>query len=83
MLVLVENQKMTALEKMNLISIGCFKVLEITPEIKRYYGSLADYQFKIPKNIVSYIIAHYNYSPYSRINLMLKKNTKVFNLNIS
>ena len=67
MLVLGRKPEKTALEKDEFNIDWMLQGLEVTPEMKKdIMESLADYQFKIPKNIVSYIIAHYNYSPYSK-----------------
>lgn len=67
MLVLGRKPEKTALEKDEFNIDWMLQGSEVTPEMKKdIMDSLADYQFKIPKNIVSYIIAHYNYSPYSK-----------------
>lgn len=67
MLVLGRKPEKTALEKDEFNIDWMLQGPEVTPEMKKdIMDSLADYQFKIPKNIVSYIIAHYNYSPYSK-----------------
>lgn len=67
MLVLGRKSEKTALEKDEFNIDWMLQGPEVTPEMKKdIMDSLADYQFKIPKNIVSYIIAHYNYSPYSK-----------------
>lgn len=67
MLVLGRKPEKTALEKDEFNIDWMLQGPEVTPEMKKdIMESLADYQFKIPKNIVSYIIAHYNYSPYSK-----------------
>lgn len=67
MLVLGRKPEKTALEKDEFNIDWMLQGSEVTPEMKKdIMDSLADYQFKIPKNIVSYIISHYNYSPYSK-----------------
>lgn len=67
MLVLGRKPEKTALEKDEFNIDWMLQGPEVTAEMKKdIMDSLADYQFKIPKNIVSYIIAHYNYSPYSK-----------------
>nr|DAF62387.1 MAG TPA: Syd, a SecY-interacting protein [Myoviridae sp. ctIty1] len=67
MLVLGRKPEKTALEKDEFNIDWMLQGPEVTLEMKKdIMESLADYQFKIPKNIVSYIIAHYNYSPYSK-----------------
>lgn len=67
MLVLGRKPEKTALEKDEFNIDWMLQGPEVTPEMKKdIMDSLADYQFKIPKNIVSYIISHYNYSPYSK-----------------
>lgn len=67
MLVLGRKPEKTALEKDEFNIDWMLQGPEVTAEMKKdIIDSLADYQFKIPKNIVSYIIAHYNYSPYSK-----------------
>ena len=67
MLVLGRKPEKTALEKDEFNIDWMLQGPEMTAEMKKdIMDSLADYQFKIPKNIVSYIIAHYNYSPYSK-----------------
>lgn len=67
MLVLGRKQEKTALEKDEFNIDWMLQGPEVTAEMKKdIMDSLADYQFKIPKNIVSYIISHYNYSPYSK-----------------
>lgn len=67
MLVLGRKPEKTALEKDEFNIDWMLQGPEVSPEMKKdIMDSLADYQFKIPKNIVSYIIAHYNYSPYSK-----------------
>ena len=67
MLVLGRKPEKTALEKDEFNIDWMLQGPEVTLEMKKdIMDSLADYQFKIPKNIVSYIIAHYNYSPYSK-----------------
>lgn len=67
MLVLGRKPEKTALEKDEFNIDWMLQGHEVTPEMKKdIMDSLADYQFKIPKNIVSYIISHYNYSPYSK-----------------
>lgn len=67
MLVLGRKPEKTALEKDEFNIDWILQGPEVTPEMKKdIMYSLADYQFKIPKNIVSYIISHYNYSPYSK-----------------
>lgn len=67
MLVLGRKPEKTALEKDEFNIDWMLQGPEVAPEMKKdIMDSLADYQFKIPKNIVSYIIAHYNYSPYSK-----------------
>lgn len=67
MLVLGRKPEKTELEKDEFNIDWMLQGPEVTPEMKKdIMDSLADYQFKIPKNIVSYIIAHYNYSPYSK-----------------
>lgn len=67
MLVLGRKPEKTALEKDEFNIDWMLQGPEVTPEMKKdIMESLADYQFKIPKNIISYIIAHYNYSPYSK-----------------
>lgn len=67
MLVLGRKPEKTALEKDEFNIDWILQGPEVTLEMKKdIMESLADYQFKIPKNIVSYIIAHYNYSPYSK-----------------
>lgn len=67
MLVLGRKPEKTALEKDEFNIDWMLQGPEVTSEMKKdIMDSLADYQFKIPKNIVSYIIAHYNYSPYSK-----------------
>lgn len=67
MLVLGRKPEKTALEKDEFNIDWMLQGPEATPEMKKdIMDSLADYQFKIPKNIVSYIISHYNYSPYSK-----------------
>ena len=67
MLVLGRKPEKTALEKDEFNIDWMLQGPEVTDEMKKdIMESLADYQFKIPKNIVSYIIAHYNYSPYSK-----------------
>nr|DAT42734.1 MAG TPA: SMI1-KNR4 cell-wall [Caudoviricetes sp.] len=67
MLVLGRKPEKTALEKDEFNIDWMLQGPEVTAEMKKdIMDSLADYQFKIPKNIVSYIISHYNYSPYSK-----------------
>lgn len=67
MLVLGRKPEKTALEKDEFNIDWMLQGPEVTSEMKKdIMDSLADYQFKIPKNIVSYIISHYNYSPYSK-----------------
>lgn len=67
MLVLGRKPEKTALEKDEFNIDWMLQGPEVTSEMKKdIMESLADYQFKIPKNIVSYIISHYNYSPYSK-----------------
>ncbi len=67
MLVLGRKPEKTALEKDEFNIDWMLQGPEVTLEMKKdIMDSLADYQFKIPKNIVSYIISHYNYSPYSK-----------------
>jgi len=67
MLVLGRKPEKTALEKDEFNIDWMLQGPEVTLEMKKdIMESLADYQFKIPKNIVSYIISHYNYSPYSK-----------------
>ena len=67
MLVLGRKPEKTALEKDEFNIDWMLQGPEVTAEMKKdIMDSLADYQCKIPKNIVSYIISHYNYSPYSK-----------------
>ena len=67
MLVLGRQPEKTMLEKDEFNIDWMLQGAEMTPELKKdIMESLADYEFKIPKEIVSYIIAHYNYTPYSK-----------------
>lgn len=67
MLVLGRQPEKTLLEKDEFNIDWMLQGTEMTPELKKdIMDSLADYEFKIPKEIVSYIIAHYNYTPYSK-----------------
>ena len=67
MLVLGRQPEKTMLEKDEFNIDWMLQGVEMTPELKKdIMESLADYEFKIPKEIVSYIIAHYNYTPYSK-----------------
>lgn len=67
MLVLGRQPEKTMLEKDEFNIDWMLQGTEMTPELKKdIMESLADYEFKIPKEIVSYIIAHYNYTPYSK-----------------
>ena len=67
MLVLGKQPEKTMLEKDEFNIDWMLQGTEMTPELKKdIMESLADYEFKIPKEIVSYIIAHYNYTPYSK-----------------
>lgn len=67
MLVLGRQPEKTLLEKDEFNIDWMLQGAEMTPELKKdIMESLADYEFKIPKEIVSYIIAHYNYTPYSK-----------------
>lgn len=67
MLVLGRQPEKTMLEKDEFNIDWMLQGAEMTPELKKdIMESLADYEFKIPKEIVSYIISHYNYTPYSK-----------------
>lgn len=67
MLVLGRQPEKTMLEKDEFNIDWMLQGAEMTPELKKdIMESLADYEFKIPKEIVSYIINHYNYTPYSK-----------------
>ena len=67
MLVLGRQPEKTMLEKDEFNIDWMLQGAEMTPELKKdIMDSLADYEFKIPKEIVSYIISHYNYTPYSK-----------------
>lgn len=67
MLVLGRQPEKTMLEKDEFNIDWMLQGAEMTPELKKdIMESLADYEFKIPKEIVSYIITHYNYTPYSK-----------------
>lgn len=67
MLVLGKQPEKTMLEKDEFNIDWMLQGAEMTPELKKdIMESLADYEFKIPKEIVSYIISHYNYTPYSK-----------------
>lgn len=67
MLVLGRQPEKTMLEKDEFNIDWMLQGVEMTPELKKdIMESLADYEFKIPKEIVSYIISHYNYTPYSK-----------------
>lgn len=67
MLVLGRQPEKTMLEKDEFNIDWMLQGVEMTPELKKdIMESLADYEFKIPKEIASYIIAHYNYTPYSK-----------------
>lgn len=67
MLVLGRQPEKTMLEKDEFNIDWMLRGVEMTPELKKdIMESLADYEFKIPKEIVSYIISHYNYTPYSK-----------------
>lgn len=67
MLVLGRQLEKTMLEKDEFNIDWMLQGVEMTPELKKdIMESLADYEFKIPKEIVSYIISHYNYTPYSK-----------------
>lgn len=67
MLVLGRQPEKTMLEKDEFNIDWMLQGAEMTPELKKdIIESLADYEFKIPKEIVSYIISHYNYTPYSK-----------------
>lgn len=67
MLVLGKQPDKSLLEKDEFNIDWMLQGPEVTPEMKKdILASLEDYGFKIPKDIVSYIIAHYNYVPYSK-----------------
>lgn len=67
MLVLGKQPDKSLLEKDEFNIDWMLQGAEMTPELKKdIMESLADYEFKIPKEIVSYIISHYNYTPYSK-----------------
>lgn len=67
MLVLGKQPEKTKLDKDEFNIDWVTNGQEVTPELKKdIMDSLADYEFKIPKEIVSYIISHYDYIPYSK-----------------
>ena len=83
MLVLGKQPDKSLLEKDEFNIDWMLQGPEVTPEMKKdILTSLEDYGFKIPKDIVSYIIAHYNYTPYSK-NKFDVKIINAFNSNIS
>lgn len=82
MLVLGKQPDKSLLEKDEFNIDWMLQGPEVTPEMKKdILASLEDYGFKIPKDIVSYIIAHYNYTPYSKNKFDVKDHLYQFYCN--